>query len=323
MMEFDHILKLSAQKLYEKALQFKESKKDYDNYCIYMTMSANYGYKLAEEDLDNDYTGPKLHTKQNYKDTIKFYEETKDYSYSANYLGYIYNDESNILMRQDNDKAMELYEIAIKKGNKHAIHNLACMYENPQNVSHNFNKARELFEMSVNKGNSYSVTSLAQMYSKGKGVDQDHKKAKELYEMGVIRGNFVAIHNLALMYEKGEGVLTNPDKARELYEMAIEKGDMEEVDQLTRLYRLTDLKNDKEKVISYYTKINKMDRLKEIYNFDDNHMQLIVNNNKKEEKINKLKRKIKELKTHIMASPEGELYFEAKAHYSNVSNKLN
>ena len=74
-MEFGHIIRLAPEELYIKALEFQQSK-DYDNYCMYMTMSANYGYKLAEDNLHHDYDKENLYQYQNHLNTKPFYEQT-------------------------------------------------------------------------------------------------------------------------------------------------------------------------------------------------------------------------------------------------------
>ena len=105
-MEWHHITKLSGVELYEKALAFKKTH-DLDNYCIYMTMSANYDYKLAKEDLIDGY---QLFRKQNHSKTKSFYEATQEYSHSVYYLGCMYC--SGIGVIKDYNKAKELLEIS-------------------------------------------------------------------------------------------------------------------------------------------------------------------------------------------------------------------
>lgn len=393
-MEFDNIIKLAPKKLYRKALPFKKSN-DYDNYCIYMIMAANYGYKLAHDDLAQDYSGNELHLKQNYSKTKQFYETTKKYAYSMNYLGYMYN--MGFGVERNSDKAKELYEMAIVKDNSFSMHNLAYMYVLGEGISQDYGKAKELFEkaiskdnsnsfvglallyknahgvtrdysktielyeMAITKGNSIAMNYLASAYYMGMGVERDHNKAKELFEMafskgnlgsidylgfiyrdgndvkdhdraielfkiGISRGNTSSMHNLAAMYKDGRGVTQDLSKARELYELAIEKNDLEEIRSLINLYRSTTLKDDKQYVIDYFLKIDEPSKLKEIYNYDDFDVQLIVHNNQQIKEVTELRKENGDLKTYIMASPDGELYFEAKecwnAHSSNVSLRV-
>ena len=309
-MQFDHIIKLSPEELYEKALEFKKIN-DIDNYYIYMTMSANYNYKLAEDELENDYK-LKLHVKQNHSNTIKFYEVTKNYSYSANYFGYMYDSGQDIT--QDYSKAIELYEVAIAKGNAYAMSNLGIIYGNGEGVIQDHNKAKELYERAILKGNSTAMTNLAYMYNHGNGVTQNYNKAVELYQMAVEKGCGISMNNLAYMYSRGNGVTQDYNKSIEIYQMAIEKGRITSINNLVIIYKKT--KTNKQDIINYFLKINQQDRLKDIYKYDDYDIQLIVDYSKLTKKITEFEKKINELETHIMASPEGELYFEAKEHWS-------
>ena len=273
-MEFNHIIKLSAEELYQKALEFKKVK-DYDNYAMHITMSANHNYKLAQDILahpnDNDFS------KQNHSITKHFYKATKDYSQSTYYLGFIY--ECGYGVKQSNKKARKLYEMAVEKDNGDAMNNLGIMYD------------------------------------VGIGIDKDYDKAIELYNKAIAKGNNCAIFNLAIVYETVESI-RDYNKARELYEMGVIKDDVDCLNNLIILYKNTNFKTNKQNVIDYFLKINKLDRLKEIYNYDDYVIQLITDNNKLTKNTTSLKRKIDELETHIMASPDGELYFEAKNNWN-------
>ena len=244
-MNFDHITKLSPEELHEKALKFKEEN-DYDNYWIYITMSANYDYKIAIDSMNNY----KLFEKQSYPITKQFYETTKDYSYS--------------------------------------VYHLALLYA-----------------------------------ADGIGVVKDYNKTKELFEIAIIKDNSCAMFGLGVMYENGIGVSQNYKKAKELYETAIEKGNSKAMTNLISMYRSSSIPNNKSDVINYFLKINKPEKLQEIYNYDDCVIELLIENNKLKSKNNELEKKINELETHIMASPDGELYFEAKENWDvNLKQKI-
>ena len=245
---------------------------DYDNYCMHIKMSANYSYKLAEDYIQTEYK--QISENYNYSTIKLFYEATKQYKYSVNGLGYMYKNGKGVI--KDYIKAKELYEQGIEKGCHTSINNLGIMYHNGEGVTQDYNKAKELYELAIKKGGGHAYIYLGILYHNGKGVTQDYNKAKELYEM------------------------------------AIAKNIMDAMDNLVLLYKTTDLKNDKEYVINYFLKINELDKLKEIYNYDDYHIQLIMDNDKLMKKIAESDKKINELEAHIKASPDGELYFQAK-----------
>ena len=117
-MDYDHILKLSPEQLYSDAQKFKQSN-EYDNYYIHLTMSANYKYKLAEQDLNIKCLDPIFYC-QNYSNTVPFYEATKDYSYSSFILGWLYT--KGIHFPKSNDMARKFYEQSILKGNELAYY---------------------------------------------------------------------------------------------------------------------------------------------------------------------------------------------------------
>ena len=241
-MKYKQILELPAEELYEKAMEFKNNK-DYDNYCIYMIMSANYNYKLAVDDIMEDYNNHELYKKQNFTNTKLFYKATENYSYSCNCLGIMYD--YGFGVKQNYEKAKKLYKKSIKKGNPDALYNLAIMYQ------------------------------------WGAGVKKDLSYAVSLYKMAIAREHVVAINNLGHMYHYGEGVTRDQKKAKELYEKAIEKGSSAAIYNLVNLYKHTDLKKNKEKAIKYFTKINKPEKLKDIYDSNDNDKNKAIREKKK------------------------------------------
>lgn len=64
-------------------------------------------------------------------------------------------------------------------------------------------------------------------------------------------------------------------------------------------------------------KIDRLDKLKRIYGVDNYLIEIIINYYKQEKENSDLKKEISELKTHIMASSDGKLYFEAKESWDN------
>ena len=97
---------MSGEELYREAIQFKVDE-DYTRYSIYMTMSANKEYCLAIQHLIEDYTGQAVHLWQNHNLTKYFYEETLDYKFSQNYLGFMYY--YGLGVSKDENKARDLH----------------------------------------------------------------------------------------------------------------------------------------------------------------------------------------------------------------------
>lgn len=175
--------------LYQKALEYC-NKQDYDNYAVYMVMSANLKYDPAIYHLHRDYTNEMFFLKQDHSITKTFYEQTFEYSYSANYLGYMYYNGEGV--PQNYAKAKELYEMAIEKGNEDAMTNLGVIYYHGNGVSQDYIRAKELFEMAYENGNGIALTYLVILYKTKHDFDErsivDYfikighgKKLKEIY----------------------------------------------------------------------------------------------------------------------------------------------
>ena len=132
---------------------------------------------------------PKLYN-QYYQYIVDFYSKYPENSYALNNLGYIYQ-EGNTFggIKEDYEKAIELYEKAIELGNSHAMNNLAYKYKNGMGVEENYEKAIELYEKAIQLGNTSAMINLGFMYQYGNGVNPDYEKAFELYIMAYNLGD--------------------------------------------------------------------------------------------------------------------------------------
>lgn len=272
-----HLYNLSGIELYNHAILFKEAA-DYDNYAIYITMAANYNHKEA---IDTIYSNDD-HEKQNYALTLKFYEHSiqnlTQNSYSVNYLGYMYD--LGLGVEQDYIKAVELYKLAIEKGNRYAMNNLAMSYKF------------------------------------GTGVPQDYNKTMELFELAIENGYRRALLKLASIYIK---VMKNYIMAIDLYKKAYENGLLEALPSIIAIYKNT-FSFEKDAVISYFNSINQLDKLKDIYTFDDYTISLIKSKYELEAHVTKLEGENAAYKTHIESSPDGIMYLEAKSEWDKLKN---
>src|SRR5437868_3521793 len=151
------LCQLSGEELYLKAVEYKNNK-DYTNCYIYMTMSANYDYELAKDNIYAD----NLYLKQDHNKTLSFYEKTINLkatnSYSLHYLGFMYD--MGLGVKKNYKKAMELYKKAIKKNNSDAMNNLAYMYEHELGVKRNYRKAIELYKKGIEKNCDFAMNNL-------------------------------------------------------------------------------------------------------------------------------------------------------------------
>ena len=151
---------LPKDELYERAIAFKEAA-DYDNYIVHMTMAANLGHVLAIEQLYDDYVNDHIHEKQDYSKTLKFYESTIEYAFSASYLGWMHHNANGV--QRDDKRAIELYQMAIKNGDGAAMNNLATMYYFGKGIQQDYDKAIELYQMAIEKGINEAMSNLKYM----------------------------------------------------------------------------------------------------------------------------------------------------------------
>jgi len=102
--------------------------------------------------------------------------------------------------------------------------NLGWCFENGIGVDKNVQKAVELYQEAVKQKNVFAYVSLGLCYKKGIGVEKNIPKAIELFQRAAEQKNAHGQYNLGLCYEKGIGVKQDEQKAIELYEKAAEKG---------------------------------------------------------------------------------------------------
>ena len=229
-MNFDTIINLSGQELYDKALGFKGIA-DYDNYFMHLVMAANYDHLDAQKLLEIENI-----RKPDYYKTLPFYEATKNYSYSLCVLGNIYN-------KTDYVKAKQYYEEAISKNNNNliAMYKLGSLYKNGYGMNINTeNKVKgfQLLKAAVDQGSIIALCSLGHCYHHGYGTNIDYKKAKELYELAISKydGFSTAYNNLGVLYKSGLGVKRDKAKGKELYEKATSLGSDTAMSNLGHMY---------------------------------------------------------------------------------------
>lgn len=339
-----------AQNLYRIALNFKEQSDIY-NYMVHMIMAANNGHNLAVSHIKGEGFEKYVNgLKDRGEEIKKFLISTKEYNYSAAFLGLIYLYEGKYKLAkealkksednpvglfvlgimyqegkcypEDLDKAINYFELSIQQNYVESMNCLGILYSNGKNGKQNYERAKELFETAINLGSIRAISLLAGLYCLGRGVPKDIKKAKELTELAVKKGDVNASVILGLMWQDGRGCEKDFRKARELFESALEKNHPTAMNRLLILYRDTELKNERDYVINYFNEIGKLDKIKLIYNYDDFVIKLIKENLDQKNRIKALEQDNNEMMDHIMASPEGSLFFEARDDWKRRSCKF-
>ena len=251
--------------------------KDYTNYAIHLTMACNLNNEEAIKYYMEDCESVRLFDRQDFDFTKNFYEATLDFPCSINNLGYMY-----------------------KRG-------LA--------VTQNLQKATELFQSVSDKGFFLGTLNLASCYEEGSGIDKDIDKAIQLLKICIDKGCYSAMNNLGVLYKVEK---KNPDMAIHYYEMALSnKCDNVALENLSNLYRNKPNVRPKEYVTNYFLSIAKEDFLKEIYNYGDFEIMTLKERFELQKELEKYKKENVEMKNHILASPDGPLYFEALQQWKN------
>ena len=182
---------LSREELYEKAQEFKE-KEDWNNYFIYMTMSANLEYRPAIYDLVRS-----EFDKQDYTKTLEFYEKTKEYGYSKAMLAYIYVNGYGGKIK-DVELSAKYCKGAVEMGNSMAMVSLAYRHRfGTMGVEKDENKAIELYNKAIEKENPGAYHGLASYYKEKK----DYIKAIEYFELAITHFYPLARNGLICTYQ--------------------------------------------------------------------------------------------------------------------------
>jgi localization factor PodJL len=89
----------------------------------------------------------------------------------------------------DTAKAIQLYGIAAKQGNRKAMHNLAVAFAGGAGVPKNLQQAAEWFTKAADLGLSDSQFNLAVLYERGMGVPQSLTDAYKWYAIAAAQGD--------------------------------------------------------------------------------------------------------------------------------------
>jgi TPR repeat protein len=124
-------------------------------------------------------------------------------------------------------KDVELLRGWTRKGETWAMAMLAQRYRDGLGVKQSDKKAIELYEMAAKRGNANAQYNVGLYYDKGTGgVTQSSKRASGYYTLAANQGYAGAQYNLGRMYVKGEGGIERSfSKARELFTKAAAQGE--------------------------------------------------------------------------------------------------
>ena len=107
-------------------------------------------------------------------------------------------------VEQSDEKAIELYEMAAKRGNAGAQHNLGQFYDHGSyGLTQSSERAIEYYTLAANQGIPDAQVSLGIMYANGDGIETSYSKAREWFTKAAAQGHDYAINGLKELDENG------------------------------------------------------------------------------------------------------------------------
>lgn len=226
----------------------------------------------------------------------------------------------------DSSLAKTYYNMSIELGNHLALHGLGMLYYNQKK----YDKAKEIFEKGVEKGESNSISMLGAIYENGFGVDTDLNKAIDLYKEGINMNNSSCMSSLADIYMKksehekeDQEIRKYRNMAIRLYERAIDLDDSYAADVLSAIYSGESYPYPKDKpevnkskafelqLVECVMTGNPASIIHDLRDFNK-CSEFFKNTLEKIKENQRLQKENEELRSHIEASPDGKKYFEAK-----------
>ena len=141
-------------------------------------------------------------------------------------LGQMYSD--GVGVKQSDKKAVELYEMAAKRGYAYAQFNLGIMYANGRGVEQSNSKARKWYTLSAEQGLANAQYNLGLYYGKC-GLTQSSERVIKFYTLAAEQGHVDAQFNLGATYANGKIVKRSDSKARRWLTKAAAQGDEQSI----------------------------------------------------------------------------------------------
>tara|TARA_B100000780_G_scaffold114974_1_gene80622 strand:+ start:187 stop:2085 length:1899 start_codon:yes stop_codon:yes gene_type:complete len=177
-----HILKVQRNYLLKKIKDLKRTRKglgDTDD--------------DEDEKLSSEITNLRIEEK-------RVTEELRNVRHEVAVLGDRYRE--GVGVKQSGKKAVDLYEMAAKRGDATAQSNLAIAYKHGWlGVTQSSTRAIEYYTLAANQGHATAQSKLGNMYYFGNGVETLYSKAREWWTKAAAQGNELAIQNLKILDE--------------------------------------------------------------------------------------------------------------------------
>merc|ERR1712166_814759 len=109
-----------------------------------------------------------------------------------------------VCVKQSDKKAIELYEMAAKRGHAAAQYNLGCYYfQGSHGLTQSSKRAIEYCTLAANQGQPDAQYSLGLTYAQGNGIEQSYSKARKLWTKAAAQGHEKAIKGLKQFDKSG------------------------------------------------------------------------------------------------------------------------
>lgn len=174
-----------------------------------------------------------LGVKQNFSSAVEWLKKASDAGHedASVELGDYYLD-------RDEEQAVFYYGQGAEKGNAHAKYVLYQFYRDGLGgLEQNDAKAFELCSQAAALGDKDAIGDMGCCYEDGVGVDQDYGKALEWYLKAGEAGNALGFLNAGYAYSNGRGAELNYDLALENFKKASEMGEANGITAIGWLYR--------------------------------------------------------------------------------------
>lgn len=126
------------------------------------------------------------------------------------------------LLTYGNDEQLKKIEELSGKGDSNSQFELGTMYEKGDGVKQDDEKALELFQLSAKQSNAKAQFKLGTMYMVGLIVPQSDDSALNFITLSANNGLPGAQYLLGKMYYDGQGVKKDNEKAKYFYKLACE-----------------------------------------------------------------------------------------------------
>ena len=203
----------------------------------------------------------------------------------------------------------ELYETTITKvsGPQLCILSKYWILSNGKYNDGAYYETKKLYELAIIKDYDFAYVELARLYLNMSMYDQ----AIALYEICIQKDIIEAYYELANMYQRRPNI--NYLRAEELYKQVIEKTMTEKsLNHLVSLYKYSYFKNSVMDIARYFDKVDRLDKLGQLYGFDEYVISVVKDNCRLEKENIDLRVSIACLETTIGSSVEGKLYLEVR-----------